>query len=58
MYEDLLIYADGYAHVAEGFSYEDGWESEEDEDSYYENCFYGWVEITKEEYNEFLGIED
>ena len=26
-----------------------GWKSKEDEDNYYNNCYYDWEEITKDE---------
>ncbi len=58
LYEALQDYAQSMEHVAEGYDWEEGWENEEDKEYYYENCNYSWEEITEEEYNEFLGIED
>ncbi len=58
LYDDLQEYASGFENVAEGYDYEEGWESAEDEEFYYENCDYSWEEITKEEYKEWLGEDE
>ena len=47
-------YAEGYEHVAEGYDYEDGWDSDESEKEYYENVNYTWKWISKEEYERGL----
>lgn len=47
-------YAESYEHVAEGYDMDEGWESEEDEDEYYQNIDYGWKYISEEEYREGL----
>lgn len=38
-----------HEYLADGYSYTDGWDCEEDEQSYYDNCYYDWQEITKDE---------
>lgn len=42
--------AESYDYLARGWG--QSWESPEDEEEYYNNLDYGWVEITKEEYEE------
>ena len=32
-----------------GYDYMNGWKSKEDEDNYYNHCYYDWEEITKDE---------
>lgn len=48
--EDLDEYADSYAYVDTGWGV--GFESEEEEEAYYENCTFYIEEITEEEYQE------
>lgn len=43
-------YAETYTHVATGW--DEGFESAEEEEMYYENCTYDIEEITEEEYQE------
>lgn len=65
VYEDEEVNEDFLNDVAEelgmdnaqSFEYvETGWdndfESEEERDYYYENCYWSWEEVTKEEYEE------
>lgn len=49
--EDLDTYADSYSYGAIGWD-EEGFESEEEEEAYYENCTFYIEEITEEEYQE------
>lgn len=37
-----------HAYLADGYSYPDDWDSEEDKQNYYDNCYYDWQEITKD----------
>ena len=49
--EDLgMDNAESFTYVATGW--DNDFESEEERDSYYENCYWSWEEITKEEYEE------
>ena len=48
--ESIYDYADSYAYVSTGWN--TGFESEEEEEGYYENCTYNIEEITEEEYQE------
>lgn len=50
--EGLYDYAESYSHVASGW---EGFENEEDEEYYYENCYYDWEFISKEEWEENEG---
>ena len=55
--EGLNDYASEYEHAAAGYDWDEGWESEEDEEAYYENCSYNWTEVTEAEYKEWHGEE-
>ena len=46
----LYDYGTSFEYCAEGCSFDDGWENEEDKEYYYENLMVEWEEITKEEY--------
>ena len=48
--ENLRDYAESYAYVATGWDKD--FESEEEEESYYDNCTFDIDEITEEEYQE------
>lgn len=48
--EDIYDYAESNAYVATGW--DEGFESEEEEEAYYENCTFDIEEITEEEYQE------
>ena len=48
--ENIYEYADSYSYVATGW--DEGFESEEEEEAYYENCTFDIEEITEEEYQE------
>lgn len=41
---------ESYEHVATGWG--SGWESEEEQEDYYQNCWCNWEEISKEEFEE------
>ena len=41
--------AESFEYLATGW--DEDWESEEERESYYENCYGSWEEISKEEYN-------
>lgn len=47
--ENLQDYAESYSYVASGW---EGFEDEEDEGYYYENCYYDWDFISEEEWKE------
>lgn len=38
-----------HEYLAQGYNYIDGWDSEEDEQSYYDNCWYDFTQITEEQ---------
>ena len=38
-----------HEYLAQGYDYINGWESEEDEQSYYDNCWYDYTIITEEQ---------
>lgn len=48
--EGIYDYAEPYTYVATGWG--EGFESEEEEEAYYENCTFDIEEITEEEYQE------
>ena len=48
--EAIHDYAESYSYVSTGW--EQDFESEEDEEAYYENCDFDITEITEEEYQE------
>ena len=48
--EGIHDYAEPYTYVATGW--DEGFESEEEEEAYYENCTFDIEEITEEEYQE------
>lgn len=52
-YEMAIDNAETYEYVATGW--DEGWESEEAEDLYYQDSYCNWVEITEEEYKEMKG---
>ncbi len=59
MIEEMVgPYGDDHINGVEGWDWEEGWESEEDEETYYENIDYGWEDISEAEYKEFLGLDD
>lgn len=41
---------ESFEYVATGWN--EGFESEQDEEDYYSNCWCDWVEVSKEEYEE------
>lgn len=45
--EGMYDYAESYEYVARGWG--EDWESEEDEEEYYNNCDFYWREATEEE---------
>lgn len=45
--EGMYDYAESYEYVARGWG--EDWESEEDEEEYYNNCSFYWREATEEE---------
>ena len=48
--EGINDYAESYTYVVRGW--DEGFESEEEEEAYYENCTFDIEEITEEEYQE------
>ena len=48
--EDLSVYAEDHVMNVAGYDFYSGWESEEDEADYYDNCSYYKEEITQAEY--------
>ena len=48
--EGIYDYAEPYTYVATGW--DEDFESEEEEEAYYENCIFDIEEITEEEYQE------
>ena len=48
--EGVYDYAESYIHIATGW--DEGFEFEEEEEAYYENCTFNIEEITEEEYQE------
>ena len=48
--EGIYDYAESYTNVVTGW--DEGFESEEEEEVYYENCTFDIEEITEEEYQE------
>ena len=48
--EGIYDYAESYTYVATGW--DEDFESEEEEEDYYENCTFDIEEITEEEYQE------
>ena len=53
---DDMVHENGesFEYCATGWG--NSWESEEEEDEYYENCSGSWEFITKEEYEEMGGV--
>lgn len=51
--EMLSGYAENYSYVATGWG--TGFEDEADESYYYENCYFDWELVTKEEWEENEG---
>lgn len=50
-YELAQDNAEAFAYIATGWDEDDeGFESKQDEQNYYESCWWDWEEITKEEY--------
>lgn len=51
-----------HVYLAQGYDFWEGWESEEDEADYYDNCYWSFERITREEmlqvYNEDDGNDD
>lgn len=50
--EGMYDYAQGYEYIAQG-GWDEDWESEEEEEMYYENCTYEWHEATEEEKEDY-----
>lgn len=48
--DDANIYFDDYNYL--DIDYNNGWDSDTDEDRYYDNCTWVYEYITEEEYNE------
>ena len=50
--EDFYSYMESYSHVAEGYDWFNGWETEEDEEAYYSGGYCSCGLVSKEEYDE------
>ena len=46
-----------HEYLADGYDYTDGWDSKKDKQSYYDNCYYDWQEITKDEMMKEIKVE-
>ena len=46
--EGMYDYALDYEYIATG-GWDCDWESEEERDTYYEDCYYSWREVTEQE---------
>lgn len=51
--EGMYDYASQYEYIARGWCSD--WESEEDEEEYYNNCSFDWHEATEEEKEDYEG---
>lgn len=47
--------AESYEYLATGWC--EGFESEEDRDNYYTDCWGKWIEITRQDFEEGVGIK-
>lgn len=52
--EGMYDYAEQYDYVARGWG--EDWESEEDEEAYYNDCSFDWHEATVEEREDYKGL--
>lgn len=52
--EGMYDYAEQYDYVARGWG--EDWESEEDEEDYYNNCGFDWHEADEEEKEDYKGL--
>lgn len=53
--EGLHDYGESYEHCAAGCDFNDGWESEEAEETYYENLSYNITEMDEDEWHDESG---
>lgn len=51
--EGMYDYAESYEYIARGW--DNDWESEEDEEYYYNECAFDWYEASEEEIEEHCG---